>query len=163
MPESSWIPEEEWARIQRLLPITCVDVLPVRPVNGGVEAGLILRDTPDGRRWCLIGGRILHNESIREAILRQLTSTLGDGVRCSLDDHPKPEHVAEYFSERRAGELHDPRQHALGLSFIVVVSGPIEAKGEAIEFRWFRPGELPPSDDFGFGQRVVVEALLERL
>jgi len=165
MPEadSTWIPDEEWARIQQLVPIACVDVLPVRPITGGVEIGLILRDTPVGQRWCLVGGRIRLNESIREAVLRQLTSTLGDGVQCSLTKRLHPDHVAEYFSDRRDGELQDPRQHAIGLTYIVVVAGVLQARGEAIGFRWFTPDALPPTGDFGFGQRSVVEALLERL
>jgi ADP-ribose pyrophosphatase YjhB (NUDIX family) len=161
--ESNWIPDAEWARIQRLLPIACADVLVTRSSAGGLEVGLILRDSPDGQRWCLVGGRILRDESIRDAILRQLTSTLGDGVQCSLDQRPRPDFIAKYFADQREGELHDPRQHALGLTFALTVTGSISARGEAIEFRWFPVDDLPSANEFGFGQRAVVEAVLQRL
>lgn len=161
--ESNWILDAEWTRIQRLLPIACADVLLTRSSSDGLEVGLILRDSPGGQGWCLVGGRIRRNESIREAILRQLTSTLGDDVRCTLDEHPQPDFVAEYFAVQREGELHDPRQHALGLTFALTVTGAINAKGEAIEFRWFPVDELPSANEFGFGQRAVVQAILQRL
>lgn len=165
MPEAGpdWIPDAEWSRVQALVPIACADVLPMRRTHGGLEVGLILRDTPYGKGWCLVGGRILRNESIRDAILRQLTSTLGEDVQCTLDQHPQPDFIAEYFTEPRDGELHDPRQHALGLTFGLDLAGPITAQGEAIEFRWFPFAELPPPHDFGFGQRAVVEAIIQRL
>jgi ADP-ribose pyrophosphatase YjhB (NUDIX family) len=161
--ESNWIPAADWARIQTQVPIACADVMPMRRTDAGLEVGLILRDTPYGQGWCLVGGRILRNEPLRDAILRQLISTLGDEVQCNLDDHPQPEFVAEYFTDEREGELHDPRQHALGLAFAVTVAGLPIAQGEALEFRWFPADALPPADQFGFDQRAVVAAILERL
>lgn len=163
MPEeTNWLPDAEWARIQTQVPIACADILPMRRADAGLEVGLILRDTPYGQGWCLVGGRILHNESIRDAILRQITSTLGDEVQCNLDDRPLPDFVAEYFTDEREGELHDPRQHALGLTFAVTIAGLPIAQGEAIEFRWFPADALPPAGEFGFGQSAVVAAVLER-
>jgi ADP-ribose pyrophosphatase YjhB (NUDIX family) len=161
--KTNWIPDAEWSRVQALIPIACVDVLPTRHATGGLEVGLILRDTPYGQGWCLVGGRILRNESLRDSILRQLTSTLGENIQVSLSERPRPSYVAEYFTERREGELHDPRQHALGLTFTLDVAGSISAQGEALDFRWFTLGELPPAREFGFGQRAVVEAIVRRL
>ncbi|HEU0073418.1 MAG TPA: DUF4916 domain-containing protein [Dehalococcoidia bacterium] len=109
---TNWIPDPEWTRVQGLVPIACADIMPMRRTDAGLEVGLILRDTPYGRGWCLVGGRILRDESMRDAILRQLTSTLGDAVQCNLDARPQPDFVAEYFAGEREGELHDPRQHA---------------------------------------------------
>jgi len=56
-----WHEPEQWRRVQKILPIACVDVLLLHPTPQTarrVEAlGLILRDTPhQGRRWCLVRG-----------------------------------------------------------------------------------------------------------
>src|ERR1700722_12415787 len=119
--KKGWLPEKEWKAIQRRIPISCVDVLLTRTSRGGQsEIGLILREAPlEGRRWCLVGGRILRNESTRAAVKRQIRETLGTRVRYLLPRRPEPLMIAEYFSLRRPRSLFDPRQHAIALTFSI--------------------------------------------
>ncbi|MEO7002122.1 MAG: DUF4916 domain-containing protein, partial [Ktedonobacterales bacterium] len=71
----NWLELTEWERIQKCVPIICVDILPVRFARQRQQRplalGLIRRDTPhQGQRWCLIGGRVLYGESLGDAIER---------------------------------------------------------------------------------------------
>ena len=151
-----------WKKAQQSLPICCVDILPVmRGADGTVEAvGLIYRDTPhEGRRWCLVGGRLFRDESFAEAITRQIHHTLGVGMKFELAKDLRPAHVAQYFTEKQDGLLHDPRQHAVSIIFAVAMEGIAEPCGEALDFRWYKLGELAECS-FGFGQgKVVAECL----
>jgi hypothetical protein len=59
-----WIPEDEYARIQKRVPILCVDVALQTP--DGEAVGLIRRDTyGDGEGWCLIGGSVVRETRTR--------------------------------------------------------------------------------------------------
>jgi ADP-ribose pyrophosphatase YjhB (NUDIX family) len=168
---SAWLSPADWRTVQSSVPVACVDVIPVRGFVGArpndarrVESvGLILRDTPhQGRRWCLVGGRMFRNESFAEAIARQLLETLGPGVTFDVPPDVQPAFVAQYFTEPRPVGVHDPRQHALGHTFVVPVAGDTRPQGEAHDFRWFPADALPPVTEFGFGQERVVAACLHR-
>lgn len=155
-----WIPDDEYARIRTLVPIVCVDLLPLSPEENRV--GLILRDTyGGGRGWCMVGGAVMINESLEEALDRHVRSSLGDDVQ--FEPTKARHHRAfQYFSQRRPGELFDPRKHAVALAFSGVVSGPVKPRGEALDFKWFPKGRLPAGWQFGFEQnRPVFEILRE--
>jgi ADP-ribose pyrophosphatase YjhB (NUDIX family) len=159
------IPGKVFQQVQKLVPIACVDVLALRKHSGkSTEIGLILRDTPhQGRRWCLVGGRIYINESFQSALDRQIHETLGGKVQWISKEPAHPIFVAEYFSTQVRGALYDPRQHAVALTFAIEIRGPVEIGGEAIDFRWFGRKKLPKARSFGFGQNRVVEECLCRL
>jgi len=162
--KDAWLPEGEWRALQQRIPVPCVDVLPVRKRDGKIEMGLIYRATPhQGRRWCLIGGRLRRNESLRAAVIRQVREALGPEVQCVLAARIQPVLVVEYFSRRARGSLFDPRQHAIGLTFAAKVRGNIQPTGGAVDFRWFTLHQLPKSKCFGFGQKKVVLDCIRRL
>jgi len=161
-PEA-WLSARDWARAQATLPIACVDVFLYRRRAKAIEIGLILRDVPhQGRRWCLVGGRLRRNERLEGAIHRQVRETLGAAARCMPRTPLVPLFIAEYMPRRVRGTLYDPRQHAIGLTYAAHVAGRIAAEGEAFDFRWFDAGalrELP----IGFDQDQVIGACLKRL
>jgi ADP-ribose pyrophosphatase YjhB (NUDIX family) len=179
MPEpgptpAGWIDAETWRRIQAVVPIVGVDVLPIRRgpgsegASGRTEAvGLILRDTPQGsRRWCLIGGRLRYGESVSAAIARPVRETLGRAVRCTLPPRPQPLYVAQYAPSDTAPpefDASDPRQHAIGLTYALELVGSAVPSGEAYAFEWFPADRLPAPERFGFHQDRVVAACIERL
>lgn len=161
-----WIPDDEWERIQRIIPILCVDVLPVTyTAQGQIAAvGLILRDTEDeGQGWCLVGGRVQFGESLAEAATRHLRDTLGGDVRFDATHVRQPLYVAQYFPTAREGYLVDPRKHAVALTYALEIAGVPDPQNEALDFRWFPLHELPPGSAFGFGQDHVVAECVERL
>ena len=77
-----WLPESAWRLVQSLVPIACVDIVCIQDAGAVPKTvGLIRRHTPyQGERWGLVGGRILLNESLTQAVERQLQITLGPTV-----------------------------------------------------------------------------------
>ncbi len=166
--DPNWLADDDWRWAQDHLPIACVDVVPVRVSRDGrrVErVGLIHRDTPhQGRRWCLVGGRLWRNESFAHAAARQIRETLGLDVAFEpLPDDRQPDHVAQYFTTHRPDGLFDPRQHAVTPVFVVpLVGGEVDPRGEATDFRWFDSAALPSPSEWGFRQDEVAAASLVR-
>ncbi len=149
-----WIPEQQYQQICSSVPIVCVDLLPLLP--DGASFGLIERDTYDGRRGLnLVGGSVLIDETLVEALQRHVRTTLGPNARLELDTVSFVG-TYQYFRDRRPGELHDPRKNAVSLTYAGVVGGDVRAEGEALAFHTFDLATPPPLDRFGFGQGVVV-------
>lgn len=157
----TYLPADLYATLERSIPFACVDFVPVRVSDSGTqEVGLILRDSPFGRVWCHLGGRIFHGETIAQALKRHATDTLSTGLNI-LDD-PQPSWVYQWFPPDVAPEGDwpfgtDPRKHAIGLSFVTTLDGEPAPRNEAIDFAFFDPGALPQPLWPG------CEALLDRL
>jgi ADP-ribose pyrophosphatase YjhB (NUDIX family) len=153
---------EVWENIQQQVPIVCVDVVVMS--NGATRYGLISRETADeGRKLCLTGGRIYRNETVAEAISRQLLTTLGGAISFELDDEPQPLYVAQYFPDLRDGHGWDSRKHAVALTFVVDIAGPVEPMGEACDFIWFPIDHRPERDEMGFAQHFALNRCLQAL
>jgi hypothetical protein len=77
---ANWLDAADWKWAQDTLPIACADVVPVRMGSDGrtiQKIGLIYRDTPhQGKRWCIVGGRMWRNESLAETASRQLLARI---------------------------------------------------------------------------------------
>lgn len=153
------IPANEWRWTQRHVPIACLDFMPIRTTASRLEAvGLIMRDSPQGPGWSLVGGRMFHNESTEAAAARHLPLNLGPAVRFRALDWHRPDFICQYFTERREGFPLDTRQHAISLTYLVELEGEISPVNEAHEFRWFAPDALP--ERLSFGQEVFLPRLV---
>jgi ADP-ribose pyrophosphatase YjhB (NUDIX family) len=156
-----WIPEDEYQLIISRVPIVCVDVL-LRPMRDPATFGLIRRSTYDNVvGWCLVGGALLRNEPLLDGVERHVRATLGPQMvvdRGSIQLIT----VAEYFTEPRAGSLHDPRKHAVALTYSALCAGEAKPAGEAEDFAWFSADALPDIT-FGFGQGKVVREVVHGL
>jgi ADP-ribose pyrophosphatase YjhB (NUDIX family) len=161
-----WLDASDWKWVQDTMPIACADAVPVRLGTDGKtieQIGLIYRNTPhQGMRWCMVGGRMWRNESFAEAITRQLRETLGPLIRFQIDPNRQPDFVVQYFTSPRPIGFLDPRQHAITLAYVDPIEGEITAMGEAESFKWFDSDALPPADQFGFEQDVVIRECLKR-
>jgi ADP-ribose pyrophosphatase YjhB (NUDIX family) len=147
--------------------VVCVDVLPVcfspRSRNDVRLVGLIYRDTPQGRKWCLIGGRLLYAESLSQAIRRQVRDALGRRVKIHVRSDQQPLHVAQYSPTGRKPFALDPRQHSVALTYALEMKGAPTPGGEAIQFKWFEITKIPRGKQLGFGQDAVLTACLRLL
>lgn len=137
------LPDDLYATIERSMPMACVDFVEV--TDAGV--GLILRDSPFGQVWCHLGGRILRGETIADALRRHAHDTLR--VELTLPADPQPGYVYQWFpddirpNDDGVDHGHDPRKHAIGLSFIVDFIGAAAPQNEALDYQHFAVDALP--------------------
>ena len=178
-----WIPDGLWRTIQSSVPIVCVDAVPVRLTTNPdghrviISIGLIRRAVPDpfgepdvssvtGRSgWGIVGGRMRHGATLAEELGRQVRETLGPEAVATPIDATNPTYVAQYSPHGPDDRFDaaDPRQHAIGLTWVVTLAGTLSPQGEATGFDWFPVDALPPPAAFGFGQENVVRACIRRL
>lgn len=144
----AYLPPDTYRLVEQSMPIACVDFVLVREHEGRRELGLILRDSPHGKVWCHLGGRIQRGETIADAIRRHGRETLG--VEPDLSLNPQPDYVYEWFPPEIApsdGTVfgNDPRKHAIGLSFVLETAQSTRPANEAVDFAYFAPDQLPPN------------------
>lgn len=150
-----WLPRQ-------LVPIACVDVLPLEIGEGEPRVGLIRRETGGGTTvWAMVGGGVHRGETIDEAIHRHVRTTLGARVKWQYVDGESDPVVAEYFPWERQGHGIDSRKHAIALSYAVRLGGHPSAQDEAIEFKWFKAGSVPSAASIWAGQHAPIMRLLE--
>ena len=170
MTAGPWLDDATWEAVQRTVPITCVDLLPLRGGGDRTEVALVQRATPFGAkpRWCHMGGRVRHGETLRAALLRHLHETLR-GVEVALPADPQPDYVMQWFPDAvdpaRDGVAYgwDPRQHAVALCFAVELTGEPEPVpgGEALRFGWFATEAVAGmGDELWPGTAAVVGATI---
>ena len=141
---NSWLQPEAIADVRDRIPLLYVDAVPVRTDDNGVvsHVGLLLRQAADGSiSRMVVSGRVMLNETIREALMRNLEKDLGPLALPKLPPEPSPFTVAEYFRDPSISGYHDPRQHAVALAYVVPVSGECHPTQKALDLAWFTPAE----------------------
>ena len=144
-PNPGWLPDYALEETRSRVPILYVEAVPVR-INalGQVESiGILLRgsSTTGVMTRTLVSGRVMHGESVREALLRNLAKDLGPTAFPQLPASTVPFSVAEYFPLPGVSTLYDPRQHAVSLAYVVPVSGECNPRQDALELTWLTPEE----------------------
>lgn len=148
-PNPGWLSEFALDETRSRVPILYVEAVPVRvDALGQVEhVGVLLRASLTGEfTRSLVSGRVFHGESIRDALLRNLEKDLGPTAFPRLPASTVPFSVAEYFPFPAPGMMHDPRQHAVSLAFVVPVSGDCNPRQDALELTWLTPSEALAPD-----------------
>ena len=119
--------------------------MPVR-VNGVGEVehvGLLLQVMPDETvSRTVVSGRVLYGERVRDALMRHLEKDLGPLALPRIPTSPQPFTVIEYFPDPERSGFHDPRQHAVGLAYVVPVEGDCEPSQDALDLVWLSPEEV---------------------
>lgn len=157
IPQADWLPDRLFKQMQASMPIACVDLAIIRK-RVTYELLLIKRKIyPEAGQWCLVGGRILKNESTIQAIARQAARELGIAVK-----------VMRPWSETHPFRVDncptaDKQKHYISLLYPVRISSgrPRLAGPEFDDCRWFPLSALP--ERMGFihldQARAVAEAL----
>lgn len=141
---TGWLSSQDLARVRESVPLVYVDAIPVRVDHlGRIErVGLLLTARSDDTiSRAIVTGRVLHGETIREALWRHLTKDLGPDCDPSLPPSPSPFTVAEYFPDQERTGFHDPRQHAISLAYVVPVAGDCVPSQDALDFSWLSVNE----------------------
>ncbi|GGO61192.1 NUDIX hydrolase family protein [Nonomuraea cavernae] len=161
-----WLAPEELESVRGRMPILYVDAVPVRVDATGVvtHVGLLLRISADGAvSRALVSGRVLHQERVRDALLRHLEKDLGPVALPHVPASPQPFTIAEYFPSRDVTPYHDPRQHAVSLAYIVPVAGDCRPRQDALDLVWFTPEEACSpmvQEEMAGGQGVLLKQAL---
>lgn len=149
-PNPGWLPEFALDETRARVPILYVEAVPVRvDAYGTVEhIGVLLRGsaTTGAMTRTLVSGRVLHGESVRDALLRNLEKDLGPTAFPQLPTSIVPFTVAEYLPFPGVSALHDPRQHAVALAYVVAVTGECDPRQDALELTWLTPEEASHPD-----------------
>lgn len=164
-----WLPHDGLAETRGRVPILYVEAVPVRVNHLGEveEVGMLLRASSDGRLTrSIVSGRVLLGESVRRALLRNLEKDLGTAAFPQIPASPVPFTVAEYLPLPGVSPLHDPRQHAVALVYVVPVTGDCQPRQDALELTWLTPAEaLEPAmlADMEGGRGLLVKQALAHL
>lgn len=163
---AKWLSADAIRDARAQLPILYVEALPVRTNSSGriVQVGLLLRAMPDGSiSRALVSGRVLHGELVRDALIRHLEKDLGNLALPILPNSTLPVSISEYFPDPALSGLHDPRQHAVALSYLIPVQGDCAPSQSALDLAWLTPQEAISSQtasEMTGGQHKVVLSLL---
>lgn len=169
-PHPGWLSDFQLEETRGRVPILYVEAVPVRiDAYGGVEhIGVLLRGsavTGEMSRT-LVSGRVVHGESLREALMRNLEKDLGPTAFPQLPASITPFTVAEYFPLPGVSPLYDHRQHAVALVYIVPVAGECDPRQDALELTWLTPEEAAdPSllDELEGGRGYLMRQALAHL
>lgn len=166
-PNPGWLSEIALDETRSRVPILYVEGIPVRvDAHGQVEhLGLLLRGSPTtgAMTRTFVSGRVTHGESVRDALLRNLEKDLGPTAFPQLSTSIVPFTVAEYFPLPGVTPLHDPRQHAVALVYVVPVTGECNPRQDALELSWMTPEQaLDPAvlDEMEGGRGMLVRQAL---
>ena len=166
-PNPGWLSEFQLEETRARVPMLYVEAIPVRLDSlGQVEqVGLLLRGsaTTGTLARSFISGRVLHGESVRGALMRNLEKDLGPTAFPQLPATITPFTVAEYFPLPGVTPMYDTRQHAVALAYVVAVTGECDPRQDALELTWLTPKEaLAPSilDELEGGRAVLLRQAL---
>lgn len=162
---SGWLTDRELSHVRTQLPMLYVNVIPVRVSATGqvTEVGLLLRADEGVMSRAIVAGRVLFHETIRDAIVRNLEKDLGLAALPRVPLSPTPFAIAEYFPTEGFGTFHDPRQHAVALSYVVPIDGDCEPSQNALDIVWLAPEEAASDDvaaEMAGGQHALLRHAL---
>jgi len=144
-----WLTPEEIAGVRNQVPLIYIDAVPVRVNADGVvtHVGLLLRQAADGSiSRMVVSGRVMLNEKIRDALMRDLEKDLGPLAFPRIPPEPSPFTVVEYFQDPSISGYYDPRHHAVSLAFVVPVTGECTPTQQALDLVWFTPQQAVSDD-----------------
>ncbi|MFZ2513028.1 MAG: DUF4916 domain-containing protein [Candidatus Saccharimonadales bacterium] len=161
------VPDEVYALLTDLIPVVCIDCIPV-DISNPLEPkiGVITRATGSQKgKKCLVGGRILKNESISQAIRRHLMNDLGvtqfTFFKINAEDKPFKVVCYKHADSASDGKSFDPTKNAFSLTYLVSISEEPVPHNEALEFHWVSFVNEAVED--GFNQKTIMQQALEIL
>jgi ADP-ribose pyrophosphatase YjhB (NUDIX family) len=148
------------------LPIVCVDVIPVKEVEGKNWIGVIRRATgPEAGKLALVGGRVWKDLSIPKAVGYHLKNDLNitewKFQEGNSEEHPF--YVQQYFQRSNSEDKYgyDPTKHAVAMVYLVEISGEPAPRNEADIFIWVSENEMPKLTAYNHG--LVMKQAFEKV
>ncbi len=164
----AWLSQEELDNARERLPILYVHAIPVQVDDRGRVAriGLLLRAREGRIEREFVGGRVLYNERIRDALCRHIETDLGRLAWPQIPVSPLPLTIAEAFPTPGVTPFHDPRQHSVSLVYIVPVVGECAPQQDSLDLTWLTPEEAAhPAvlDEMDRGHGVLMRQALAHI
>lgn len=132
-------------------PQIAVDAVVFAIINDDLKVLLIKRGVkPFKNKWALPGGRILKNESLEKAVVRELEEETG----------VKNVYLEQLYT---FGEPHrDPRGRVISVAYFALINKIPQLKSatDAIAVNWFSVKKLPP---LAFDHKKIISYALKRL
>lgn len=153
---SYWMNEEEYELVTNLTPIPTVNLIILRGIGENLEVLLLIRKTGYAKgRWCIIGGRVMLGEVLKEAINRH-AADLGVKVRII----PPFEHNFPCYIDDRINQ--DKTKQPCSLIYPVeIISGEVREEGEEYRgYKWFLVNDLPK---IAYRQKLQIQKAVEQL
>jgi ADP-ribose pyrophosphatase YjhB (NUDIX family) len=168
------MPLEVYKLVEQIQPIPCVDGVAVRRnEDRHIEAMAIRRGTRRFKgKLCSIGGRIRYKESAADCLSRQFRTDVGCEIKM-LTDWSRPVTASQCAPVKEGEEPpqdFDPEEgrHTTSNYYPVqLLSEPTRfgitafAGQEALSVEWYTLKNLPPSEEFGYGQRPKFVACMQ--
>lgn len=160
--------------VEKVMPIMCTDGIALRwNEEDGYQVLAIVRGTGRYRgKFCSLGGRILRNESVEQALRRHWKTGLGAEIKF-LRPWYEPIRIGQWVPVAE-GEEPPPdfgpestkhalcAYHAITLDGVIGQFGQNHAGQEVMGVRWFSLDTLPEDENaFGYGQRQFFKICLE--
>lgn len=167
--QEAWLSHEDLENVRGRVPILYVAAVPVRVGDNGsvTGVGLLLRASESGMMEReVVAGRVKYHERVRDALVRHLEKDLGPVALPSVPPSPVPFTIAEFFPTPGITPYHDPRQHAVALSFIVPVRGDCAPQQDALDLAWLTPEEASETAlqaEMGGGHGALLRQALAHL
>ena len=156
VPKNKLLSPAVYTLVTQSVPIVCVDLVIFRRRGRLLETLLIKRKiSPEIGKWCIIGGRILKNESIEESIVPQAKRELGLTVKI----------LKPWNARKPAGVFNAPwadaKKHYVSLTYpVIIVRGAPRAFGpEFSEAKWFAVNRIPARMGFSHREQVLFAAI----
>lgn len=132
-------------------PQVAVDAVVFAIISDDLKVLLIKRGIkPFKNMWALPGGRILKNEAIERAVVRELEEETGI----------KNVYLEQLYT---FGEPHrDPRGRVISVTYFALINRipPLKAATDAVATSWFSVRRLPP---LAFDHKKIIKYALKRL
>lgn len=148
----------------KILPILCVDVIPIKRESDIYKIGVISRASgPEAGKVAVIGGRVRKDLKVAEAIGLHLKNDLAiDMWKFYQDNNEKrPFYVQQYLQKSNSTDEfgYDPTKHAVALNYIIEIEGNPKPKNEANNFVWITENEIPEVTAYNHG--IVMKQVFE--
>lgn len=112
---------------------------------------LLIQQKYGKKKWALPGGFVLDNESLNEAVLRELKEETG----------VKANYLEQLYS---FGDVHrDERLRVVSIAFLALINPKnyhLKADTDAKDAQWFNVSEIP---ELAFDHKKIIEKGMERL
>lgn len=153
---SPWLSDREYELITKKTPIPTVNLVIIRQNMNRWEVLLLIRKIGYGSgSWCIIGGRVRMDESIKQAINRHARDL---GVKVKIIS-PFERNFPCFIDDRNT---QDETKHPISMVYPVkIVSGKIRDEGmEYKGYKWFLINKLPK---IAYGQKLQIKKTIEKL